>query len=133
MSSRRNFVKKSSLLIASTMIPGIYPLEALASVRKNVAASDQINIGLIGCKGMGFSNLTSFLKISEVNVLALCDIDDEVLKNRTEDLKKAGIKEPKHYKDYRKLLENKDIDAVIIGTPDHWHCLQLVHALEAGK
>lgn len=133
MSSRRNFVKKSSLLLASTMIPGIYPLEALASVRKNVAASDRINIGLIGCNGMGFANLTSFLKISEVNVLALCDIDDEVLRKRTADLEKAGIKKPKHYKDYRKLLKNKDIDAVIIGTPDHWHCLQLAHALEAGK
>jgi len=89
------------------MIPGIYPIEALASVRKSVSVSDRINIGLIGCKGMGFSNLTSFLKISEVNVLALCDIDDEVLRKRTADLKEAGIKEPKHYKITENSLKTK--------------------------
>ena len=126
-------MKNSSLLLASTILPSVYPLEALASVRKSVAPSDTINVGLIGCNGMGFTDLASILKISEVNVIALCDVDDEVLRKRTEDLTKAGIKKPKHYKDYRKLLENKNIDAVIIGTPDHWHCLQLIHALEAGK
>ena len=126
-------MKNGSLLLASTILPSVYPLEALASVRKSVAPSDTINVGLIGCNGMGFTDLASILKISEVNVIALCDVDDEVLRKRTEDLTKAGIKKPKHYKDYRKLLENKNIDAVIIGTPDHWHCLQLVHALEAGK
>lgn len=133
MSSRRKFIKNSSLLMASTILPSVYPLEALASIRKEVAPSDTINVGLIGCNGMGFTDLSSILKISEVNVLALCDVDDEVLRKRTADLGKAGVKKPKHYKDYRKLLENKDIDAVIIGTPDHWHCLQLIHALEAGK
>ncbi len=133
MSSRRKFMKNSSLLLASTILPSVYPLESLANIRKKVAPSDTMNIGLIGCNGMGFTDLVSILKINEVNVLALCDVDDQVLRKRTADLTKAGIKKPKHYKDYRKLLENKDIDAVIIGTPDHWHCLQLIHALEAGK
>lgn len=83
---------------------------------------------------MGFSNLSSMLKLNEINIAALCDVDESVLKRRTADLEKAGgIKKPMWYKDYRLLLENKDIDVVIIGTPDHWHCLQLTDALQAGK
>lgn len=102
-------------------------------MRKRVGANDRINVGLIGCKGMGFSDLSSMLKLSEIDVIALCDVDEGVLNARTADLEKAGIKKPKWYRDYRKLLENQDIDVVIIGTPDHWHCLQLTDALQAGK
>lgn len=133
MINRRSFVKKGSLLTLSAGLPFVFPVELLASMRKKVGANDQINAGLIGCNGMGFSNLVSLLKISEVNVVAFCDVDQKVLERRTADLQKAGVKKPKWYKDYRKLLENKDIDFVIIGTPDHWHCLQTTDALEAGK
>jgi predicted dehydrogenase len=108
-------------------------MELLATMRKPVGPNDRINIGLVGCKGMGFSDLSSMLKISETNVIALCDVDKNVLEQRTADLEKAGIKKPMWYRDYRKMLENKDIDVVIIGTPDHWHCLQLTDALQAGK
>jgi predicted dehydrogenase len=89
-------------------------------------------VGVIGVNGMGWSNLTSFMKIPDINVAALCDVDDNVLNFRKYELAKNGI-QTKTYTDYRKLLENKDIDVVIIGTPDHWHCLQMVEACEAGK
>ncbi|MFK5973316.1 MAG: Gfo/Idh/MocA family oxidoreductase [Flavobacteriaceae bacterium] len=130
---RRKFIKKSSLAIAGTGASFIFPMELLATIRKRVGPNDRINVGLIGCKGMGFSDLRSMLKMSEIDVIALCDVDESVLKARTADLEKAGIKKPMWYKDYRKLLENKDIDVVIIGTPDHWHCLMLTDALKAGK
>ncbi len=65
------------------------PMELLASYRRKVSPNDQINVGLIGCNGMGFSNLTSFLKLSEVNVVALCDVDQSVLAKRTSDLEKG--------------------------------------------
>jgi len=131
--NRRNFIKKSSLALAGSGAAFLFPMELLATMRKRVGANDRINVGLIGCKGMGFSDLRSMLKISEIDVIGLCDVDENVLKERTADLEKAGIKKPKWYKDYRKLLENKDIDVVIIGTPDHWHCLMLTDALQAGK
>ncbi len=111
----------------------LFPLDLLAAMRKKVSPNDQIGVGLIGCKGMGFSDLSSMLKISEVQIVGLCDVDDGVLQKRTADLQKAGFNKPILYKDYRKLLENKDIDVVIIGTPDHWHCLQLADSLNAGK
>lgn len=107
-------------------------MEVLAALRKNISANDTIGVGLIGCKGMGWSNLTSLLKLSEVKCLGLCDIDDAMLEQRKADLAKIN-QQPQLYKDYRKLLDNKDIQLVIIATPDHWHCLQMADACKAGK
>ena len=89
--------------------------------------SDQVD------EGQGWSNMRSILKNSEANCIGLCDVDKDVLDNRSNDVEKITGKKPKLYGDYRKMLENKDIDAVVIGTPDHWHCLNLVDSLEAGK
>tara|TARA_R110002051_G_scaffold234487_4_gene296017 strand:+ start:84 stop:1433 length:1350 start_codon:yes stop_codon:yes gene_type:complete len=133
LQNRRSFIRKGTVGLVMTGASFVFPMELLSMMRKRVGANDTINVGLIGCNGMGFSDLSSFLKMSEINVIALCDVDENVLQARTADLEKAGIKKPKWYGDYRKLLENKDIDVVIIGTPDHWHCLQLTDALQAGK
>lgn len=133
MGNRRKFIRQSSLLTAGLGASFIFPTELLGPIRKNVSPNDKIQVGLIGCKGMGFANLTSMLKNSEVEIVALCDVDKNVLAAKTEDLSKAGIKKPKWYGDYRKMLEDKDVDIAIIGTPDHWHCLQLVDAIDAGK
>ena len=133
MYNRRSFIQKGSLALAGTGAAFIFPMELLAQMRKKVGANDRINAGLIGCKGMGFGDLSSMLKMSEVTVIALCDVDENVLQKRTADLEKAGIKKPKWFRDYRKMLEDKDIDVVIVGTPDHWHCLMLTDALQAGK
>ena len=133
MNSRRKFVQNASKIgLASTFISGI-PLELIASKRKNISANDKINFGVIGCKGMGWSDMRSILKNSETDCIALCDVDENVLNERSKNVKDITGKNPKIYKDYRKLLENKDIDAVVIGTPDHWHCLNLVDALSADK
>jgi predicted dehydrogenase len=98
------------------------------------AASDKIKVGLVGCKGMGFADLKTFLAHPEVECIALCDVDDSVLQARAADVEKIRGKKPANlYKDWRKLVENKDIDVVIIGTPDHWHCLIMTAACAAGK
>lgn len=131
--NRRKFIKKSSRLAMGTGAAFLFPMELLAAMRGYISPNDKIGVGLIGCNGMGFSDLSSMLKMSETQIVALCDVDDSVLKKRTADLEKAGIKKPKWYKDYRKLLDDKDVDVVIIGTPDHWHCLQLSDAVKADK
>lgn len=101
----------------------------------NVSPADQINIGAIGLNGMGWADLSAAIKIPGVNVVALCDIDKNVLDKRMKDLAALNVDTGriKTYGDYRKLLEQKDIDAVIIGTPDHWHALIMIEACQAGK
>lgn len=108
-------------------------LDALSKARMNIAPTDKIQVALVGGNSMGWSDLESFLKNPEVECVALCDIDRNILNRRTDDIVKMGRPRPKLYVDYRKMLENKDIDIVIIGTPDHWHCLIFCDSLAAGK
>jgi predicted dehydrogenase len=129
MVNRRVFIKNSAKTAA-----GLSLAPAFASNLVACAPSDRINVGLIGCNGMGFSDLTAFLTHPEVECIALCDVDENVLNKRAADVEKMrGAKPANLYKDWRKLIDNKDINVVIIGTPDHWHCLQMVAACEAGK
>ncbi len=128
-SDRRTFIRTASAVAAGAMIPA----EVFSIGRSGVPASDKIRIGLIGANGMGWSDLTSILKNPGVECVAIADVDRNVQSNRTNELLKMNQPMPKLYGDYRKMLENKDIDAVIIATPDHWHCMTFVHSLEAGK
>ena len=132
MLSRRTFLRHTTIALAGSGIVAAIPMEVLAAIRKNVSPSDVIRVGLIGCKGQGWSNLTSMLKMPEVQCAAICDIDQTILDQRKADLQKIN-NNPVVYTDYRKLLANKDIDVVIVATPDHWHCLQMVDAVAAGK
>jgi predicted dehydrogenase len=108
------------------------PWELIAKNKHLIPQSEKINVGVIGINGMGWSNTKSMMKIPEVNLMAICDVDENVINKRVAELKEGNISVTT-YTDYRKLLDNKDIDAVIIGTPDHWHCLQMVEACAAGK
>lgn len=129
MATRRIFLKNAALTTA-----GIAVGSTISGVMAGCAPSDRINVGLIGCNGMGFADLSEFLKHKQVECIALCDIDDSVLNKRAADVEKLRGKKPANlYKDWRKLIDNKEINVVIIGTPDHWHCLQMVASCEAGK
>ena len=98
-----------------------------------MTANDTINVALIGCRSMGWADLCAMLQNPGVQLVALCDVDQAVLDARTADAEKNWGRRPDQYRDYRRLLERKDVDAVIIGTPDHWHCLIMTDACAAGK
>ncbi len=98
-----------------------------------IGANDKIQMALIGCRGVGWENLRSHMKIPDVEFVALCDVDQNILDQRNNDFEKMTGRKLKEYRDYRKLLEDKDLDAVIIATPDHWHALITIEACEAGK
>ena len=97
-------------------------------------ASDRVNVGLIGAKGMGWSNVRAQLGSDDnVQLLALCDVDEAVIKERLGSYGELRDNVPDTYGDYRELLARDDIDAVVIGTPDHWDARMFVDALDAGK
>jgi len=132
--TRRKFIGDTSKIIAATGLSTLAPASLFASTyNRKLSPNEKITIGLIGAKNMGFGNLKNALKQPNVECVAICDIDDVILNDRTSEIAKLQGKAPIQYKDYRMLIDNKDIDAVIIGTPDHWHCLPFVYACQAGK
>ena len=125
---------RNSLLAAAGMaLPSVMTAEHFAALLHRVGPNDQLNFGLIGAKGMGWSNMSVFLKMPQVNCIGIADIDESVRNQRAAEVEKLRGKRPAVYNDYRKMLEDKDIDVVIVGTPDHWHCLNMINSLEAGK
>ena len=144
--TRREFVAKSTLATAGISIG----INALASVKtKRVfGANDKIRMGFIGVGNRGSQLLHLFMKNKDIEVTALCDVyepymlrdrskvDPRYIKDlggRIPNLGEQFNKAPKLYNDYRKLLEDKNVDAVCIATPDHWHALQMIDAIKAGK
>jgi predicted dehydrogenase len=128
--NRRKFISRTALTTAGIGMTGLMPSKDWSA---GIAPSDNLNVALIGCRNMGFGILQHHLSNPGVNCVALCDVDETTLNDRSAEVKSKFNQNPKLYKDFRKMLEQKDIDAVIIGTPDHWHCLATVYALQAGK
>ncbi len=133
--SRREFVRKAAAGAAGIgLAAGILPVHAEPVARpRRVGAGDKVVLGLIGCGGMGPADMYTLMGKPEVEVAALCDVDSTHIGFHATAVEKKYGKKPGIYNDFRKLLERKDIDGVIIGTPDHWHALPLIHACEAGK
>jgi predicted dehydrogenase len=94
--------------------------------------NDKIQLGVIGCGGMGQVDLSDFLSNPEVDCPVICDLDDERLAKGIEICETAGRPRPEITKDFRRVLERKDLDAVLIATPDHWHAIPTVLACQAG-
>ncbi|MCH7409059.1 Gfo/Idh/MocA family oxidoreductase [Belliella sp. DSM 111904] len=124
--SRRNFLKKSSAALALASL-------SLGSF-KSIANPDTLKVALIGCGWYGKMDLWRLLQVANVEVVALCDVDENHLEETKNLLAKRSSKsKPKLYKDYRSLLESHDLDITVIGTPDHWHALQAIAAIQAGS
>jgi predicted dehydrogenase len=97
------------------------------------AASDKVRVGCIGIGGRGRDHLGGYSKLDNVEVAAICDIDDSHIANGLSQLERLEKPKPQTYKDVRKLIENKDIDAISISTPNHWHTLIAIWGMQAGK
>lgn len=136
--TRRTFLKGASA--AALSAPFIVPASALGRAGRP-APSERIVIGCIGVGGMGKGNMRSFLRRGGVQVVAVCDVDDGRTRNARDivekhyrgDADKRGYRGCAMYREYERLLDRSDIDAVSIATPDHWHALNAIHAARAGK
>lgn len=112
-------------------------LPALAKGTQKYAAQfadKKPRVGLIGSGWYGKLDLMRFIQVAPINVVSLCDVDKRMLAEAAELIgsRHASRKIPRTYSDYRAMLKEKDLDIVLIGTPDHWHALQMIAAVEAG-
>jgi predicted dehydrogenase len=120
---RRDFLKHSAAAFALSRLPYA---EQLADTRKRV--------GLIGCGWYGKTDLFRLIQVAPVDVVSLCDVDRNMLADAAEQvaMRQASKKKPRTFSDYREMLRQKDLDIVIIVTPDHWHALPMIDAVKSG-
>lgn len=139
--TRRGFLQGVTAAGAAWLGPTIVPATALGDAKRN-AASERITVGLIGVGRQAYQvNLKQFLAMPDVQIVAVCDVDSWRLENARKRIEEEyGKNRPSGtykgcdaYVEYRDLLARKDIDAVMISTPDHWHVPMALAALEAGK
>ena len=121
--SRRTFLKTSALAAAGSVLPA----RSWANV---LGANDDIRVAVIGLNGRGMNHVSSLARISGVRIVALCDPDTAVLERAKT---RGKLPDAKTYTDIRELLANRDIDAVTIATPNHWHSLAAIWAVQNGK
>ena len=123
---RRDFIKtagKAVSLGAATLALG----------GKVLGANDRVRVAICGVRGRGKDHIRGFSHVPNAEIVALCDVDQSILNQRLNDVQSLGQTKPKGYDDVRKLLEDKDIDAISIATPNHWHSLMAIWACQAGK
>src|SRR4051794_35330257 len=124
--ARRSFLK-ASLAAATTS------LTTAASARKIVGANDRIRLAVVGVRGRGWNHVEGYKSIPGVEIACFCDVDENVLRKRLANAESMGLPKPQTEVDFRKLLEDKNLDAVSIATPNHWHSLMGIWAAQAGK
>jgi len=127
--TRRQFLRRSGRLAAAAGL-GMAAAEGGAAGAQGTAKKPVM--GLIGCGGMGRANMNTLMERG-APFAAVCDVDERHVSAAAEDGYKKQGRRPETYRDFRKLLERRDIDAVVIATPDHWHALPTILAAEAGK
>src|SRR5262249_21955410 len=123
--NRRRFLQTASASLA---------LSALGAEGLDIINQKPKRGGLIGTGWYGKSDLCRLIQVAPVEVVSLCDVDKQMLAGAAELIsqRQKSHKTPRTYSDYRQMLQEKDLDVVMVGSPDHWHALQMIAAVEAG-
>jgi len=123
---RRDFLKTTGQAIGAGAA-------VLALGGRVLGANDRVRVAVCGVRGRGNNHIEGYEKLPNVEIAALCDVDESVLNQRLGEIEKAGFQRPQGYSDVRKLLEDKSIDAISVATPNHWHSLIGIWTVQAGK
>jgi predicted dehydrogenase len=134
--TRRDFIEKSILGTAATLGAGAV-LAACSddkkSAKRTVPPSDRVTIAMVGMRGYGMKLSEAFSKVPGCDITHVCDVDTAVGAKGVEHIERLGQRKPAFVQDLRKLFEDKNIDAVALSIPHHWHALAAVWAMQAGK
>ncbi|RFM27526.1 Gfo/Idh/MocA family protein [Deminuibacter soli] len=126
---RRNFIKNSALAAAGIGASSLtFPLFG-----RNLAPNEKVLIGVMGTNGRGLEHIKAFTKIPNVEIGFICDVEDGARAKGINLVEKLTGKKPAAIKDFRQVLDNKDVDALAIAAPDHWHAPAAILACAAGK
>jgi predicted dehydrogenase len=126
--NRREFLRNTSLGVgAGLALPNLFLNKTFAATGEN--PSELVRIGVVGTGGQGKSNMRALMK----NIVAVCDVDTKHAEEAAALVEKSNKTKPAIHSDYRKMLDDKSIDAVVVATPDHWHALPAIDACMAGK
>ncbi len=128
--SRREFLEQS--MMAAAAVPSAAAFAQAAPARA-VGPNEVLRVAVVGTKGRGGSHLGAFGGMKDVQVAAIVDIDENVVADTLKGLEKKGLKKPDVYEDFRKMLEDKSIDAISVATCNHTHTLISLYAVQAGK
>ncbi len=128
--SRREFLSRGSKIAGGIVATGALTTLGTGKV---IGANERINVACIGIRSRGNGHIGGFGKIPGVKIAALCDIDESILNKRASEVEKNFGNKPKTAYDLRKIFDMKDIDAVTIAAPNHWHALATIWACQAGK
>ena len=116
-----------------TFVFGAGSVLATRAVARAASPSDKVRLAVIGVNGRGWNHVESVMKLPDAEITMLCDVDDAVLERRATQFQRTYGKTVKTERDMRKVFENKEIDAVTVATPNHWHALATIWACQAGK
>ena len=129
--SRRRLLEDSILALGAAMV--VPAIEAQTRPQRRVGPNERIRVAVVGVRGQGKSHVRAYANMPDVDLVAICDADTAVLGPALEIVQQAGRKQPETYQDVRRLLERKDIDCITSATPNHWHALLAIWAMQAGK
>jgi hypothetical protein len=138
MPSRREFLRNTSLLAAASVSLGQLNLEAQdkkkeRKLKPKVGPNERVRMAVIGFNGRGMDHIKGLGDLPEVEIVTLCDPDKRIVEKGMKGAREVQEKEPGFVQDLRKVLDDKSIDAVSIATPNHWHALAAIWAIQAGK
>jgi predicted dehydrogenase len=130
--TRRDFLK-SSARAGTASLSALSGIILITQPERVFGANDRVRVAICGVRGRGFDHIREYARLPKADIAALCDVDENVLDRRLNDVEKLGRPRPERYIDCRKVMDDKSIDAVSIATPDHWHALIGIYACQAGK
>jgi predicted dehydrogenase len=128
--NRRGFLKDSAITAAATSAAVTMLGEAQAA---KASASERLQVGCVGADGRAGFLMTAFAERADVDVVTVCDLDPQRLSKGVAKVDKIQGRAPKPETDFRKLIDNPKLDAIVVGTPDHWHAIPTIMACQAGK
>ena len=133
LNSRRDFIKKASAGTAAIVAGGILPGFPAESYKRIIGANEKLRASVMGVNSRGNALAQNFAFQEACDVIHICDVDSRAIEKCVNNVKKVQDKIPEGIGDFRKSLENKDVDILVVASPDHWHAPAALLAMQAGK